>query len=391
MNSDPFARLPHLRPDCKLSVVIPARNEASQILPTLEALDAQRSIDGRALEADLFDIIVFANDCTDDTAAVVRAWSARPSRVATGVVAGSLPRGAAHVGTARKLVMDAAAARFMARECGAGIVASTDADTIPDERWIAWTLREAANAEAVTGRIELEAAERSALPPALAALYLRDDAYQQALAELEAIDDPVQHDPLPRHGQHFGASFAVNAAAYVRAGGIRPLAYLEDLDLYRRLVRIDARVRHSPLVRVTTSSRRSARVVGGFATFLGDLEARAANGDTLFVEDPHQTRERFRARAALRRAYQGRATREDRAAIADAYDEGDAALAALDRSRPFGENMERLEATLERSARPGVSIATAIDTLRAMLARSGSPSTTASAPSKPDIVRARRE
>ena len=366
MNAAEFAAVPALRANGRLTVVIPARNEASRIGRTLAALARQRQTGGTALAAGAFDVVVFANGCTDGTAAAVRAFAARCPHVPIHLVEGDLPREAAHVGMARKLVMDAAAARFLDVGLPAGLIGSTDADTIPDDDWIAWTLAEAKHVDAVTGRIELDASERAQFSPALRELYLCDAAYQQTLAEIEATYDPVPHDPFPRHAAHFGASFAVRADAYVRAGGLPAVPHLEDLALYRSLLRIDARVRHSPHVRVTTSARRSARVAGGFATYLADLDAFAGRDQTFCVEHPRSTLARFRWRGALRRAYARAENGDDRAALAEVS--GDADLApSLDRSRPFGENLERLEGRVLRPSDPPVPIADALAALRATL------------------------
>lgn len=56
-----------------ISVLIPARNEAESIGPCLEAVLANQGVD--------LEVIVLDDDSEDDTAAVVRAWSARDGRV----------------------------------------------------------------------------------------------------------------------------------------------------------------------------------------------------------------------------------------------------------------------------------------------------------------------
>lgn len=369
MNEAGFANVPALGPGCRLTVVIPARDEASHITRTLAALARQRATDGGPLDARIFDILVFANSCSDATAKTVRAFAACHEDVTIHVVEAELPRDAAHIGTARKLVMDAAATRFIASGSARGIIASTDADTLADDTWIAWTLREAERVDAVAGSIKLDAEERSQFAPALQALYRDDAAYQQTIAELEAIYDPLPHDPLPRHAHHFGASFAVTADAYVRAGGIPPLPYLEDLALYRSLVRIDVHVRHSPHVRVTTSARRGARVAGGFATYLGDLDAYTRRGETLRVENPDRTLARIRARAALRGIYAGRFAANGRAAIVEAYADYDGTVAALDHGSPFGANVERIETRFDASVHAPVPLGAALATLRAVRAQ----------------------
>ncbi len=240
--------------------------------------------------------------------------------------------------------MDAAARRFeRAGRCEA-LIASTDADTQAAPDWIAWTLEEARAADAVAGRIVLAADERGRLAAAARALYLRETAYRHVVAELEAARDPLPADPSPRHGQHFGASFALSVRAYRAAGGVPPLPALEDAALYEALLRVDARVRHSPRVRVTTSSRLEARAAGGFATFLSDLDALGRRGAPWLVDDPRATLARIDARAALRRIWRGSPRAGDAELASTAFGPAEHWRLLLDREQPFGLNHERIAA-----------------------------------------------
>ena len=124
--SDPFAGLAPLGPGCRLTVAIPARDEERLVGRALAALAAQRALDGAPLAPELFDVLVFANGCRDRTAQVAR--GAAP-HLRVQVVEGGLPAGAAHVGMARKLVMDGAARRFERAGRPDGLIASTDADS----------------------------------------------------------------------------------------------------------------------------------------------------------------------------------------------------------------------------------------------------------------------
>ncbi|GAC1497442.1 MAG: glycosyltransferase [Vulcanimicrobiaceae bacterium] len=333
--------LPPLDPATRLTVVIPARDEERALPIALAALAAQTDARGVDLAPKTFDIVVLANGCRDATADVARAFARLHATPRVTVVEVEFAPGDAHIGTARRVVMDAVAARYLRAGKHRGIVASTDADTCVDARWVAETLAEMACADAVTGRITIAAIELARLDRVARALYLRDAAHRRIVGELEGLHDPVAHDPLPRHGQHYGASFAVTAEAYVRAGGIPRVRVLEDLAFYEALERIDARVRHSMRVRVATSARTSARVDGGFGTFLGDLRARR----TLCVEAPARTVVRLDARAALRRLWHGDAGAEDRRAALAAYGaSADDFRTRFDRGIAFGRNVRRFEA-----------------------------------------------
>jgi hypothetical protein len=202
-----------------------------------------------------------------------------------------LPESAAHVGTARRALMDEAARRFGER--GDGLILTTDADTVVSPLWVAQTRREMEGVDAVTGRIVLEPAYLEGLSGAGRQMLASEGAYQFAVSELTALLDPLAHDPWPRHWQHFGASFAVRCATYRAAGGLPAVRFFEDVAFYEELERRRARVRHSLRVRVTTSGRHTARVSGGLASYLGNLHELAVNDRPFLVEHPETTRERI--------------------------------------------------------------------------------------------------
>lgn len=273
---DPFAALPPLGPRVELTIALPARNEEQTIGAAIAALARQRDRDGSPLSFERYDTILFANECADATALHARALARSYPGFQLYVVIGTLPSHAAHVGTARKYVMDAAARRFVAGRPN-GTIATTDADTVVDAAWVAETLAEARSADAVMGRIMLAPSDRARLPKPARALYLREMAYRRIVGELEAVRDPIPCDPLPRHGQHDGASFAVSVGAYQRAGGVPPRERLEDLALFEALQRIDARVRHACACGSTRRRAHSPGSKAGSEPFYA-ISKRAANG-----------------------------------------------------------------------------------------------------------------
>ncbi len=295
-----FAGVPGLRRGCVATVVVPAHNEAQYIARTLRALADQRELDGSRLDPSTFDMLVYANSCSDATAAVVRAVADACPNHAVFVVEEALPTEIAHIGTARGAVMDAAAARIFARdrygsgEGGKGAILSTDADTLPAPTWLAWNLRELRRADAVMGRILFARDEWAQLPEHTRRTLRDESEYYFTVARLEAQFAPKPYDPWPRHWQNWGASFAVRASAYAAVGGVPRVRVLEDIALYDALARNGARIRHSLRVRVTTSARLDPRAIGGFGTRIGEWNA--LDGDTLqlMVEHPADTLERLR-------------------------------------------------------------------------------------------------
>ena len=291
-------------PHCVAIVVIPARDERAGIAATLDALTRQRDLDGVALDPRRYEIILLANNCADATAAVARAFAAAHPALRLHVAERTLPAGEANVGTARRLLMDEAYRRLTLLERPRGVIVSTDADTRPNPIWLAATLAEiAAGADAVGGRIRTDARDRALLTVGARNSHLRDVGYRMLMAEVEALLDPVSYDPWPRHYQHFGASLALTAAAYRAVGGLPRLPALEDVALSVALVLADARFRHSPAVRATTSARTVVRNVRGFSTQLQEWEALRAAHAPFLVESAVSVVNRARQRHQLRRLW----------------------------------------------------------------------------------------
>ena len=315
----------------EFTVVIPAKNEERLIERTLTAIGNQEGV-----SPNRFDVIVLANNCSDETAAVARRFARQRPDLKLDVLECILSEGDAHIGTARRMVMDAAAGRFE-RAGTNGIIASTDADTVVDSFWIANTISAMREVDAVTGQIDIIPDELNALPDDVRRAYRTDVRYHRTVALLEATLDPVPWDPAPRHGDHFGGSFAVKTHAYRQAGGIPAISRLEDLALYHALFEADIRVRHAIDVRVETSARGQGRILGGFATHLAELAERS----NVLVDDPRITLETISARAFLRQYWAGDAGSESNAARIDAL------RVHVDRARPFGESWHRAERELQ--------------------------------------------
>lgn len=374
-------------PRLDLSVIIPARDEEACIADALIALTCQVDLAGRPLDPARYEVIVLANNCRDATAAAALAFGMRHPRLRLHVVQRELPPDEAHVGRARRMLMDESCRRFWllrsGRDCG--VIASTDADTRVGPTWVAAILDAVARgADAVGGRIVVDPCDLATLDPDTRAFHLRDVGYRSLAAELESRIDPDPFDPWPRHFQHFGASIAVTAEAYARIGGLPVRPWLEDISLVSALLRVDARLRHDPRVRVTTSARTLGRTVFGFAGQLGAWSDMSRQHTPFLVESVAALEERVRLRVCLRGLW--RAARRGlspslRGVLVLANGLGvDAGslLLHLSEPLPFGALYERvLRAQYERgvwSQRwPSVAIEHAIPDLRARLAMLRSP------------------
>ncbi|MGI4788702.1 MAG: glycosyltransferase [Janthinobacterium lividum] len=283
----------------QLSVVIPVRNEAEVLTRTLTALAEQVDASGNPLEPVCYEVLVLVNNCTDETAEVARCFARRVPLFALHVAETTLPAELAHVGSARRLLMDAACRRLL--QCGRpqGMIASTDGDTRVAPDWVYQTLRQASHgADAIGGRIRVERHRSEDREARL--FYLRDLAYQRGLARLESCLDPDPFDPWPRHHQFYGGSLAITASAYCRVGGLPVLPCLEDIALGEALRRMDARIRHSPAVRVSTSARQDGRTQMGLSSQLREWGDMGRSGHSHWVQQPAAVEARMRARHELR-------------------------------------------------------------------------------------------
>jgi hypothetical protein len=285
-------------------VIIPAKDEATTLPATLAALAAQTTLSGQALPAGMIEVIVLANNCLDRTAEAVRQAARRHPNLAIHVAQVQLPRPQAHVGRARRLLLDEAALRLERTIGPTGVLLSTDADTLVASTWLAATLHEIeAGAEAVGGRI-LTQTPAAVEPCAVRRVQLRDAAYRVLLRQLEDKIDPCTVDRWPCHHQHYGASLALTVRAYRQVGGLPVVPYLEDEQLWQLLLQHDLPVRHSPRVQVYTSARRCGRVEVGLSWQLREWESLTAQQREPLVPCPHELVRVWRARHRLRAWWQ---------------------------------------------------------------------------------------
>ena len=291
-------------PSCSAAIVaIPAHNEAERIGACLASLAVQRDQAGKPVASGTFEVLVFANNCSDDTAETARSYAATlPYRLH--VVEERLPPQSAHAGGARKLAMDRAADLLMAGRRHGGVILTTDADSRAGPLWIAGNLAALAEgSDAVAGYIDADAVENVALGAGFLRRGRLEDVYLSHVAELYALLDPRPHDPWPNHRVHSGASFAVTLEAYQAIGGLPCRALGEDAALAHALERAGFLVRHSMVACVVTSCRFDSRAPGGAGDTMrmrhADLDA-ACDDD---LEPIERLFRRARVKGLLRRLH----------------------------------------------------------------------------------------
>jgi GT2 family glycosyltransferase len=274
-------------------VAVPLRNEEALISNLIAALGRQTILD--RLD-DRLDVVLVVNNTTDRSRVVVEAAAASFPRLRLHVVEVVLPPDRAHVGSARRMAMERAAAL-----APAGVVLTTDADAAPWDGWIEANLRAIdAGVDIVGGRIVGDAVEEARLGPAFlrrAGLHARYGALRD---ELAALIDPLDHDPWPRHHDHTGGSLAVRAAVYQAVGGIDPVPFREDVAFVSKVRAAGFLLSHPLDVVVTVSARTQGRARGGMADCLDTWMREEADGVPVLVESPLAVEDRLLFRKGIR-------------------------------------------------------------------------------------------
>ncbi len=288
-------------PDCFVSIVIPVRNEAQHLRRTLESFSGQVDSSKRNFRDDYFEIIVLTNNCSDDSFQIARQFQTENKSLNLHIADIKTSKENANSGFIRRLLLEEAYKRLTSNKRKGGVILTTDGDTQVADDWIAKNILEIENgADAVGGRILFDDEELAKMNPAARNFHLTDEKYRLLAAELEARLDYLPSDAFPRHHQHFNGSFAVTTDAYRKAGGIPEVRFLEDVAFYQSLMRIDAKFRHSPLVKVYTSARETGRTEAGLSTQITDWIHLSKNGEDFLVESADALEKRFTAHAKLR-------------------------------------------------------------------------------------------
>ena len=288
--------LPPPDPDLQLVVIIPAKDEAETIENILLAHINQQTRDHTILSKRLYEIIVLCHNCTDTTLLKCRqfAKSNPETKIHVLVLESKI---ADNVGGARRVLMNIAASRLKSRN---GIIASTDADTVPDTHWIATLLAYSdKNVDLVCGLIKVDYSVMNGQP--LKYLLAKDNYLMlQAKLESELLPDP--ENPWPRHYYNWGPNVAIKKHVYKSVGGINPLSFLEDVDLFNRVVEQGFKVRHCMEAMVTTSVRINSRCVEGFGA---ELKVWSENeGIPYRVEGLEKLRSRFEIYGLIKSYYE---------------------------------------------------------------------------------------
>ncbi len=288
-------------PACLVSVVVPVRDESLYLEKSLTALAAQIDFSGKTLENSRYEILVLTNNCSDNSFRIARRFQFENESVNLHIADLNTSRNDANSGFVRRLLMQTAYERLLGNDRNGGVILTTDGDSQVANNWIAANISEIKNgADAVGGRILFDPGEFAKMNSAAKRIYLIDEKYRLLSAELESHLDFLPHDAFPKHHQHFNGSFAVTTAAYRKSGGVPAVRCLEDVAFYNSLMRIDAKFRHSPTVKVYTSTRETGRTEAGLSTQIRDWINLHENGENFLVESADVLENRFEFHGRLR-------------------------------------------------------------------------------------------
>lgn len=243
-----MSALPPPHPALRACVVVPARDEAGRIAACIDALAGQEGV-----PADAVEVLLVLDSCEDDTAARALAAAARHPLLRLHLLESGTPG----AGATRRRGMDAAAERLEALGREDGLIASTDADTRAHPGWLRRQLDLiAAGAQAVGGLIVVDA---DGVPASV---------LRRRETRLGTRLEAVHPGETAEHPFFSGASLGITVAAYRHAGGLRPIAALEDQALERTLTERGVPITRSRAVRVTTSGRIDGRARHGLSADL---------------------------------------------------------------------------------------------------------------------------
>jgi len=277
--------------DIELSVCIPARNEAQTIWKTVTALANQLSGD-KAVPTQLYEVLVLCNNCNDDTVELCKLFQELNPGFPFYIYVTNNPA-INSVGAARRVLMDLASERLT----DTGFIIMTDADTLADKNWLHSFLKlKTEPVDLVCGQI---IPDMKGLNSEAKKNLFENRHYLDLVSRLESEIYPQQSDPWPRHSHNSGPNMAVRNLVYKNIGGIPPIACLEDIALYQKVISSGYSIKHAMEPMVTTSCRSSSRVPGGFGSQIQNWSA----SKTENVEGYAKLRERFMAFAEIRQYY----------------------------------------------------------------------------------------
>jgi glycosyltransferase involved in cell wall biosynthesis len=226
-----------------LCAVVPACDEEQLIGRCLASLSDARDRAEAEYPGVTIRVIVVADCCTDDTAAIAGAFG--------GVDVLRIQAG--NVGAARTAGVEYAVALLRAsppvdQDLGRAWVANTDADSVVPSNWFTHQIALASSGvDVIVGTVRPDF----------------DDLTDEQISAWTA-----KRTPGKPNGHVHGANLGIRASSYRLAGGFEAVSEHENNTLVTRLHRVGARIVASDGGDVLTSGRQIGKTPGGYAGYL---------------------------------------------------------------------------------------------------------------------------
>ena len=215
-----------------IGILIPAHNEEALLDESLSA--ALRASKHGLLAGEPVEVLVVLDSCTDRSAHIVSQYPVLSLHIEARNVGQARAAGAQHVAGARRTL---------------DLLLPTPTVVSPMTGWWrSW----ASGADAVCGTVTVER-------------------WHESFDEAAQIRYHRHYRACDGHRHIHGANLGISADAYRWAGGFKPLACDEDVQLVRELELAGANIAWSHRPQVLTSARLDSRARGGFGDYLRHL------------------------------------------------------------------------------------------------------------------------
>ncbi|HEX7814304.1 hypothetical protein [Dyella sp.] len=219
-------------------VAIPVQDEGVDLGNILAALGAQCDLHGHALAPASVAVLLLFDGCSD--ARWERMETLRGSHMPSWIaIDGDLPEASRHAGGARRAALLKALA-LAAPETT--LIATTNADSMVPAMWLArqidWLAR---GCEVVMGMAQRPTFDD--MDPALESQHRLEMVYARWLDRIDAMLDPIDHDPWPRHRTPSSASLGFKREALQAMLPLPAPAHAHEQALIQRCVTLDLKIR----------------------------------------------------------------------------------------------------------------------------------------------------
>ncbi len=291
--------------NCKITVVIPVKDEEKSIEACLASLEHQLDSEGKKIPYAFYEVLILANNCTDQTVTKLIDFQNKHLDFQLLFEDIQLHPDHSNIGYVRKLLMDIACRRQFAAKNA--YILTTDGDTEVSPRWISSHLSIfKTKVDAVGGRIFLKQGELESMLPGSRKFHLLDEEYQLKAAAYKSYLLQEKHDLPPSHHQHFNGSFGITAYQYARTGGLPDVKFLEDCAFYERMLCYDTKICHSHDVQVFTSGRSAGRATFGLATQIQQWGQMGKIKEPYKVNSPEKIKALCLSKNILREFWEGK-------------------------------------------------------------------------------------